>query len=274
MEESADRHLDLGDSEIHLWITRPDSIRDTALLSRYQTLLTAEESRKQQRFLFARHRHAALVTRAFLRDLLSCYADVPPADWRFAIGERGKPEIIDPPLPLRFNLSHTMGLIICAVNLVEDIGCDVENVQRRTDPLAIARQNFSATEVEELFSLPQADQKSRFFDYWTLKESYIKACGSGIFGVPLQDFSFAIGPHPAGRVNDNIRISFASSIDQRAQDWLSWLYSPNERYRIAVSVRSTALEVSADVRKRFRVFLSTPLATRSELPWGGPVATQ
>ena len=70
--------------------------------------------KKQQRYKFAKDRHDALITRAFIRDLLSYYADVLPQDWRFEKGEKDKPEIVNPPIPLRFNISHTKNLIICA----------------------------------------------------------------------------------------------------------------------------------------------------------------
>jgi len=267
-----ERKLELNRGEIHLWFSRAQCIRDTDLIARYPQLLTPEETAKQQRYLFAQDRHAALVTRAFLRDLLSHYAPVRPADWRFTIGDKGKPEIMDPPLPLRFNLSHARDMIICAVTLHDDIGCDVESLERRADPLRIASHYFSEREVNELFSLPGERQRSRFFDYWTLKESYIKACGTGLFGVPLGDFSFAIGGGDGSRVNDDIRIAFAPSITDDSALWRSWLYYPSERNRIAISVKAASAADASGAGRRFRLFASTPLAAVQELDWGCALA--
>ena len=102
------------------------------MIKKYKELLTADETIKQQRYRFDKDKHSALITRAFVRDLLSYYADVPAKQWRFAKGEHGKPEIMNAPQPLRFNISHTDKLIICAVMLNDDIGCDVENTKRNT----------------------------------------------------------------------------------------------------------------------------------------------
>ena len=204
--------LSLTKNEIHLWAVQPQNLsceesykgssqgslkssyancfkNIEKLLTQYKKLLTVDETKKQQRYKFQEDRHDALITRAFIRDLLSQYADIQPGNWRFEKGEKDKPEICNPPLPLRFNISHTKNLIICAVMLNDDIGCDVENTTRNNDVLAIADRFFSPSESAELFSLPLEQQRSRFFDYWTLKESYIKAWGLGL-AIPLKDFSF------------------------------------------------------------------------------------
>ena len=135
--------LQIQKNDIHLWLCRPQDIRSPELLSAYRQLLTEDELTKQQRYRFAKDQHDALITRAFVRDLLSQYADVEAADWRFEKGEKDKPEIVNPPLALRFNLSHTENLIICAVCLHDDIGADVENIGRDNDVLAIADRYFS-----------------------------------------------------------------------------------------------------------------------------------
>lgn len=143
----------LLENDIHLWFTSPKNCHDPELLNRYKSLLTEEETQKQQRYIYSHDRHDALVTRAFVRDLLSRYVDIPPTDWRFSIGDKGKPEIINPTIPLRFNISHTKNLIICAVTLKRDIGCDVEQIERKSDVLAIADRYFSEIETKTLFQL-------------------------------------------------------------------------------------------------------------------------
>ena len=175
MNPSFQPKLALNDNEIHLWVTTPlQCIDKPDLLARYKQLLTVDETKRQERYIFEDDRRDALITRAFIRDLLSNYADVTPKNWRFKKGEKGKPEIVSPPIPIRFNLSHTKNMIICAVTLNNDVSCDVENISRKSEVLKIAHRYFSDSEADELFSLPEAKQRSRFFDYWTLKESYIK----------------------------------------------------------------------------------------------------
>ena len=255
--------LNIKKNEIHLWQVNPDNIREPELLNQYKTLLSADETIKQQRYKFSHDRHDALITRAFVRDLLSYYADIAPNDWRFDKGEKDKPEIVNPPLPLRFNISHTKSLIICAVTLENDIGCDVENTTRSNDVLAIANRYFSAIETNELFSLPKEQQRHRFFDYWTLKESYIKAWGLGLT-IPLKDFSFNITDvivekNTPFTIKSAISLSFAQHRVDNSNRWRNWLLYPNnnEPHRIAIAIR----EKENNQRKAYqlRYFNSTPL---------------
>ena len=245
--------IDLNNTDIHLWITHPLSINDPQLLAHYDQLMTPQERERQQRFKFAKHRHDALITRAFVRTVLSHYADIKPQQWRFEKGTHDKPEIIDPPLNLRFNLSHTENFIVCAVVMNVDIGVDVEWVDRQSDTLSIADRFFSPIEVNELFGLPKNQQESRFFDYWTLKESYIKACGLGL-AIPLDHFSFIIGASSDTTVNSNIGLQFSKQRNDTPDDWQSWLFYPNDSHRLALSVRA-GQQIQFDIR----FFHTTPL---------------
>ena len=85
------------------------------------------------RLVFDRDRRAFLMTRALVRTTLSRYAPVAPADWRFITNAHGRPEILDRPAgvpDLRFNISHTDGLIACAVTIGREVGVDVEHIGR------------------------------------------------------------------------------------------------------------------------------------------------
>ena len=266
--------LNLADNEIHIWMTKPEElIGNDELLTTYSTLLTSTELAKQQRYKFAKDRHDALITRAFIRDLLSYYADVAPQDWQFEKGHKDKPEVINCPLPLRFNISHTKNLIICTVTLEDDIGCDVENTGRSNDVLAIAERYFSPKESNELFALPEAQQRNRFFDYWTLKESYIKAWGLGL-AIPLSDFSFNINDTVHNHndlfiIKQDINLSFAEHRVDEPHIWRSWLVYPTaaidekQEHRIALSLRTKSDNQKTDYQLRF--FNTLPLLGYQEI---------
>lgn len=239
--------LTLEKDQIDLWVVRPDNITDPALLAQYQQLLTAEETTKQQRFRFAKDRHSALITRAFVRTLLSRYAAIRPEDWRFSKGHKNKPEIIDAPLPLRFNLSHAQGLIVCVVTLDHDIGVDVEYTARKSETDKLAKRYFSPEEVVEMMTHDSSKRVDRFFDYWTLKESYIKACGDGL-AIPLDHFSFTIHRH------DDIQLGFSPLRNDNGKHWQSWLLQGSPLHRIAISIRD-----HQRTPFRIRQFQTTPL---------------
>ncbi|NQZ08198.1 MAG: 4'-phosphopantetheinyl transferase superfamily protein [Algicola sp.] len=222
--------ITLPQNTVDLWLVQPNEVTDAELLVAYDKLMNEQEREKQQRYRFAGDRHDALITRAFARTVLSKYAPVAPQDWQFVKGDKGKPEIANPPLPLRFNISHTKGLIICAVALHVDLGVDVEYIKRKSSTIKIAEYKFSPVEVAELKSLPEARQRNRFFDYWTLKESYIKAVGGGL-SIPLDEFSFTI-------IDDNhINIAFDEKRNDDASQWQSWLMHATQDHRIALSLK-------------------------------------
>ena len=217
--------------------------------------LSADEKKKQQRYRFAKDRHKGLVTRAFVRCVLSQYADLQPAEWFFEIGRHGKPEIINSPIPLRFNLSHTEDMIICAVILHKDIGCDIESRSRIADLKSIASRYFSASEVKTLLALPTIQQQARFFEYWTLKESYVKATGQGL-RIPLDAFSFNIGRSDVIKFNDQIELNFEQEgLAGSGENWFSCLFYPDDTHCVAVCVNGGLTQKSY----KLSVFDGVPL---------------
>ena len=226
--------MDLPSKEVHLYFSFPEQISDPALLHRYEAMLTDDELTQMPRFYFARHRHQYLITRALIRTCLSSYFEVEPAAWRFGKNGYGKPEISVPgqSLPVRFNLSHCDGLIMCGITRDHDIGVDAEDAQRATRAAFESLTSyFSSEEIEALNQLPPEQKKQRFFDYWTLKESYIKARGMGL-AIPLDKFSFQF---KADRLNG---FELHPDLKDDAKNWQFWRMPMAERYRIAVAVNS------------------------------------
>lgn len=191
--------LDLATDEIHLWCADFEQIRNPDLEAAYLRLLSPAERARQARFHFDRDRHRFLVTRALVRTVLSRYARVPPRRWQFASNAYGRPRITndDPGCSgLTFNLSHTDGLVVLGIARGTRLGVDAELPDGRNANLDIARNFFAPVEVSDLQALPPLLQPRRFFELWTLKESYIKARGQGM-SVPLDRFGFTF-PGTAG----------------------------------------------------------------------------
>lgn len=217
--------------QVHLWWMRPDAVSDPLLLRKYERLLTEDELRQRDRFHFPMGRHEYLVTRVLVRTTLSRYTGVPPDRWRFVKGAHGRPELSGPSIAprLSFNVSHTKGFVACLIALDRQVGVDVENTARDGRILEIADRYFSPSEVRALRSLPHPARWDRFFEYWTLKESFIKAMGVGIsFG--LSRFSFDLDERP-------IRISFEPEIPEDADRWQFSLRWPLPGHVVATSVR-------------------------------------
>jgi 4'-phosphopantetheinyl transferase len=196
------------------------------------------------RLVFGRDRRRFLLTRALVRTMLSRYAAVAPAEWAFITNDHGRPEILDRPrgVPdLRFNLSHTEGLIACAVTIGREVGVDVEHVDRRLMH-DIAGRFFAPREVTDLKALPDSEQPRAFFDYWTLKEAYIKARGFGL-ALPLADFAFTLAP-PAPP-----RIAFEPGLDDDPETWQFAQAWPTPHHRLALAVRRKGADLPVRIRR-------------------------
>ena len=223
--------LSLPSNVAHLWYVYPDAIDDWYLLAAYHSIMSADEAEQQARYRFAAGRKEYLVTRALVRSVLSAYAPILPRDWMFVRNEHGRPEISGPPgAPrFRFNLSNTRGLIVCLVARDREVGVDVEDVHRPGETVAVADRFFSPFESAMLNRQPLHRQRDRFFDYWTLKEAYIKARGMGL-SIPLDHFSYHL-ENP-----DAIRISFTPELRDDPERWQFSLTTLGGRHRIATAI--------------------------------------
>jgi 4'-phosphopantetheinyl transferase len=252
--------LRLPVNEIHLWCADPDDVRSDHAYAAALAIITAEERRRLERFIFARDRLIYLATRALVRTVLSRYETVAPAAWRFTISSHGRPEVADhDERPLRFNLSNTTGLVVCAVVREVDVGVDVEHVGRATAPLEVAERFFAPAEVSALRALPPDEQHRRFYDYWTLKESYIKARGLGLT-LPLDQFAFVLEP---GRPP---RIEIHPALGDDGGSWQFDQQQPTADHLVAVCVRRRDRD-DANVRVRWQS-LTMPYTDSAQEPAG------
>lgn len=227
----------------------------------YGRLLSSAELARNQRYRFARDRHRDLVARALLRSALGGLLDTRPEDVEFEIGAKGKPHLkaksgpqraIDQPALPFFNLSHSADWVVLAVANFP-VGIDVEFTQRKNNVLAIARNYFFGAEVEQLFSLPFDQQRERFFDYWTLKEAYMKARGEGI-ALGLSNFGFQLGD------SGKISLYLSSSIDDTPANWKFSCLTPELDYRLSIAAKTPA-----DLRPIFQEVI--PLVSLTDLAW-------
>ena len=223
-----------------VWYLFPDAIRDPELLNDYWNILSNDEISRCERFCFDRDRHRHLVTWALARTMLSNYADISPKAWEFGNNQHGRPHISGPVSApnLRFNLSHTRSLIACIVAPELDVGIDVEDCRRNISGPAIARRYFSAREVAAFERLTKNEHAAAFFEYWTLKEAYVKAVGRGI-SLGLARFSFELDDRSL-RVDDPERRPPRISFDGLNDDPATWQfaqYKPTPHHAMAIAIR-------------------------------------
>lgn len=88
----------------------------------------------------------------------------------FSYTKYGKPYIKGS--NVKFNISHSGDYAICAFSDI-DIGCDIEKIASFDEPLL--EQCMQDDEIYEI-----KKNNKLFYDYWTMKESYIKCIGKGL----------------------------------------------------------------------------------------------
>jgi len=158
-------------------------------------VLSSEELARASRFHFDKDRLHFTRCRSALRLLLSRYLEIPASAIHFEYQASGKPELTEQQnrRGLHFNVSHSGGLALVAVNAGHRVGIDIEKVRHDVDVPTLAERFFSARERAGLRALPEDLRVPGFFACWTRKESFLKATGDGL-SFPLAEFSVTTHP--------------------------------------------------------------------------------
>lgn len=178
---------------MHVWRIRLD--QQLAVMCLLWEMLSDDERARAAQFRFARDRDRFIVAHAALRSILSGYLGIAPSSVRFRTSAYGKPAIDGTPF-LRFNLSHSGDLALCAIAGEREVGVDIEQIRSDLDWEGLARRFFSAEEVAALEALDPGDRLEGFIRCWTRKEAYLKARGEGL-ALPLDSFSVLPAPDPS-----------------------------------------------------------------------------
>ena len=241
---------------LSLWYAYPDDLLTEGVAEACAALLTEEELARVAKFRFERHARESLATRALVRTALSRYRPVLPREWRFTSNPQGKPSV-EPDCGLRFNLSNSLGLVVCLIAEGADVGVDVEPGERAGEILKLAPRVFSEPEQAQLETLQgheKLDKLDRALSLWTLKEAYIKARGLGL-RLPLDKFSFLFGGA------EGVRLEIDPSLEDEAERWRFCLLD-RAGHRIAAMVeRSAAGELEV---WEARPVLATPKNVNTE----------
>ncbi len=236
--------LTLVPGQVDVWTAFvAESFDGNGLPRPHPDVLSAREREQHQRFRFEKDRRRFLVTRLLVRYVLSRYVPLPPEEWTFEATSFGRPLIAND-LPaareLTFNISHSEHVVLLGIAHGGELGIDVEDLQRRTSA-AVADSFFAADEARQLEGLPAELQSRRFLDLWTLKESYIKARGKGLF-MPLNQFAFDL------RDENRLTLVLDPSLGDVAQRWSCWQWQPSCDSVAALCV-SAGMPVSIRARR-------------------------
>ena len=215
--------------DVHIRFRATDAL-DEAAIAAAASVLSDEERAQFGRFHFARDARDYAAAHALLRQTLSNGGNQMLGAWRFEKTPSGKPQLNGASADGRsFSLSHTRGMVACAVASGAEVGVDVECVDRDVDAGGIAARFFAPAEAAQLLELDGDARRDRFFDLWVLKEALVKALGRGM-AVSLSTLAFTVGP-------GGIRLA---APDVHAHAWQFALFAPSPRHRLAVAAKRPA----------------------------------
>ncbi len=167
--------------------------------------------------------------RGLLRHVLACYGGRGPEAWTLRRDARGRPELAQADAPA-FNVSHTDGLVACAVGRGA-VGVDVEGGRRLRDPRALAGRFFHPDEARRVGE-PSDDAlaRERFLRLWCLKEALAKAEGGGLAGL-LGRVHFPPGDAEAREAGTPSPVAPGGA----GPGWRCWHGRPTPRHHLAVA---------------------------------------
>jgi len=219
--------LNICSKSIQLWLVHEKDIIDQHLLDHYHGLLDERELRRYDRLRLVRDKKQFLITQVLARTVLaSLVGEHDPGAIRFERNPYGKPFLPNSNQP-RFNLTNSNGLVVLAVTADVEVGIDVEYTMRKAACLQLARRYFAEDEAATFVELEEAALRDRFFDYWTLKEAWLKAYGTGL-RTPLNHFGFTL--------SEKVEISFTPNLRASPDEWTFWQFDIREAFRLSVCV--------------------------------------
>lgn len=220
-----------GVTKIDLWFWRPEGT--VGEIARWRKHLSQSELNRMSRFMFLKDKTRFTVCRYRMRRVLGWYLGAAPGDISFGMIGRSKPVMADDTSGIAFNLSHTDGLACLAVTRDAQIGVDLECVREiRDDFIAYA---LNPVEYEDVARLAPAERQVAFLRYWTAKEAYLKAIGTGLW-QSLKTFDVQVA-----LVSDveEITLGTITRIDDpsdRARNWKLYSFQATTKHVGAVAV--------------------------------------
>lgn len=110
------------------------------------------------------------------RSLEQCTDVQTPA--RYHRNEHGKPYLTETS-EIYVNWSHSRDYVICVIS-DQEVGIDLQKMDREPKENLI-RKALTEEEQEFYRSVPKPERQKLFYQYWSVKESFLKALGTGFY---------------------------------------------------------------------------------------------
>lgn len=220
----------LPSGHIHVWKVKTHPTVD--LLERCRSALSDLEMKRIPFFKFEQVQQNYIISQGMLRILLGGYLNITPHEIKLGRYSKGKPFSLDDP-KLYFNVSNSGGLAVYGFSRDGEIGIDIEHERLLPDLEEMITKNFTSNEIKFINAKP-AEKSQRFFRFWTVKESYLKAIGEGM-RLPPDCLEFSIE-------GSKVRLLSVKGVFEQ-EDWHFEEFSPAKDYVGTLTTMRSDLDV-------------------------------
>ncbi|MBC2581856.1 4'-phosphopantetheinyl transferase superfamily protein [Clostridium sp. DJ247] len=183
-------------------------------------LIDSEKKCKIEKFKNKKDKVRTLIGEILIRTIIAEELGIRNKHITFKKNKYGKP-YLKGLQKFNFNISHSGDFVVGAID-EKPIGIDIEEV-KCIEYEDIAKSFFTISELDYIVKNDLDIRLSKFYEIWTLKESYIKCCGQGLT-IPLKSFSIDIDKF------ENIKVI----IDNEHNDYIFKKFDMESGYKIAV----------------------------------------
>ncbi len=174
----------------HIWYIAFNSQKLLNINELFQ-ILNENEKIKSKSFIKQRDQQNYIISHAYLRLLLTRYhPDISQKSWKFSKNSYGKPFLSkEHNVAIHFNISHTDSAVSYIFTRSSICGIDIEEDR----DIILDRQiiNLVLSDKEKSIYQTSRNKNTLFYRFWTLKEAYLKAYGTGLSQEVQQfDYSF------------------------------------------------------------------------------------
>ncbi|KAK5904588.1 hypothetical protein CesoFtcFv8_006134 [Champsocephalus esox] len=238
-----------------------------------------EERDRIRQFVFAKDAKSAMAGRLLLRRFVCERMGIPWSEIRLERSPRGKPYLAAPlkvrsdsgtePPSWSFNLSHQGDYAVLAAEQGGQVGVDImKNTMPGTSSVPeffrIMTRQFTAYEWSVIQSAGSEHlQLAAFYRHWALKESFIKAIGTGL-GFNLQRVEFHLAPEPLTQKHV-LRQTKMHLDEEEEEDWIFEESLLDTDHHVAVALGPTEKKGSELLRPSLPPASSFALLSFSDL---------
>lgn len=215
--------------------------------TRYLRILSNEELNEVNRLKFDKDKKVKVISRFLLRYLLSKYLRQKPEDLTFVKNSFGKISLSNSYLSkIKFNYSHSNGIILYSFALNDDIGIDIEKINLKIEFKELAIIYFSKKEIEFMGEATSQNAVVRnFYRIWTRKEALLKALGTGL----INDLNFL------DVIKDEVTISNLNNINLAQNRFIIQDIDVNPDYKSALAYSGPKREIIIKHLKERDIFI-------------------